>query len=111
MARSHESRVAPSGALAGVPPPAPLTVGSWNVNSVRARLLRLLGWLARRRPDVACLQETNAWWDYREGAFHRGWGRPGVCPSDHAPVVLTLAARLRRAASAGRGSAATAGGR
>jgi exonuclease III len=67
MARSHESRVAPGGALAGVPPPAPLTVGSWNVNSVRARLPRLLGWLARRRPDVACLQETNTWWDYREG--------------------------------------------
>jgi exodeoxyribonuclease-3 len=56
------------------------------------------------------------WWDYRAGAFHRGWGlridhilltrpladrctrveidrdeRKGVRPSDHAPVVATLA--------------------
>ena len=82
----------PSRAPAGVTPPAPLTVGSWNVNSVRARLPRLLGWLARRRPDVACLQETNTWWDYREGAFHRGWGRKGCLPCGSRPVVLTLAA-------------------
>jgi len=56
------------------------------------------------------------WWDYRAGAFHRGWGlridhilvtpalaarcrsveidrdeRKGTKPSDHAPVVATLA--------------------
>lgn len=56
------------------------------------------------------------WWDYREGAFHRGWGlridhvlltaplaarctavevdrpeRKGPKPSDHAPVLVTLA--------------------
>ena len=37
----------------------PLTVATWNVNSVRVRLPRLLEWLARRRPDVACLQETK----------------------------------------------------
>jgi exodeoxyribonuclease-3 len=58
----------------------------------------------------------HTWWDYRAGAFHRGWGlridhillspaaarrceaveidrdeRKGKKPSDHAPVVATLA--------------------
>lgn len=32
---------------------------TWNVNSVRARLPRLLAWLESRRPDVVCLQETK----------------------------------------------------
>jgi exodeoxyribonuclease III len=34
-------------------------VATWNVNSVRQRLPRLLPWLDRRGPDVACLQETK----------------------------------------------------
>lgn len=38
---------------------APLTVATWNVNSIRVRLPRLLDWLARRQPDVVCLQETK----------------------------------------------------
>lgn len=33
---------------------------SWNVNSVRARLERLLAVLDRHRPDVLCLQETKS---------------------------------------------------
>ena len=36
-----------------------LTIATWNVNSVRSRLDRLLAWLERRRPDVVCLQETK----------------------------------------------------
>ncbi|MCS6885938.1 MAG: exodeoxyribonuclease III [Acidobacteriota bacterium] len=32
---------------------------SWNVNSIRARLQRLLALLDRHRPDVVCLQETK----------------------------------------------------
>ena len=34
-------------------------MATWNVNSARQRLPRLLAWLDRRRPDVACLQETK----------------------------------------------------
>jgi exodeoxyribonuclease-3 len=34
-------------------------VATWNVNSVRQRLPRLLPWLDERRPDVVCLQETK----------------------------------------------------
>src|SRR5207247_8310229 len=32
---------------------------TWNVNSVQARLPRLLAWLADKKPDVLCLQETK----------------------------------------------------
>jgi len=34
-------------------------VATWNVNSVRSRLPRLLPWLDGRSPDVVCLQETK----------------------------------------------------
>ncbi len=36
-----------------------LKIASWNVNSVRARLERVLAWLEVERPDVLCLQETK----------------------------------------------------
>ncbi len=36
-----------------------VTIATWNVNSIRARLPRLLAWLERRRPDIVCLQETK----------------------------------------------------
>ena len=34
-------------------------LATWNVNSVRQRVPRLLPWLDQRRPDVLCLQETK----------------------------------------------------
>ncbi|SES25924.1 exodeoxyribonuclease III [Actinokineospora terrae] len=34
-------------------------VATWNVNSVKQRLPRLLPWLDERSPDVVCLQETK----------------------------------------------------
>jgi exodeoxyribonuclease-3 len=36
-----------------------MRLATWNVNSVRARLPRLLDWLATTKPDVVCLQETK----------------------------------------------------
>src|SRR5947208_2140604 len=36
-----------------------MRVATWNVNSVKQRLPRLLPWLDQRRPDVVCLQETK----------------------------------------------------
>ena len=50
-----------------VPPslPAPLLfffcvrIATWNVNSLKQRVPRLLPWLDERRPDVVCLQETK----------------------------------------------------
>jgi exodeoxyribonuclease-3 len=40
-------------------------VATWNVNSVKQRVPRLLPWLDQRRPDVVCLQETKL----ADGAF------------------------------------------
>ena len=36
-----------------------LRLATWNVNSLKVRLPHLLDWLARAKPDVACLQETK----------------------------------------------------
>jgi exodeoxyribonuclease III len=52
------------------PPGNPATVGpvrvaTWNVNSAKQRVPRLLPWLDERQPDVVCLQETKL----ADGAF------------------------------------------
>jgi exodeoxyribonuclease III len=36
-----------------------MNITTWNVNSVRARLDRVLGWIDGHRPDVLCLQELK----------------------------------------------------
>ena len=36
-----------------------MRVATWNVNSIRQRVPRLLPWLDQRRPDILCLQETK----------------------------------------------------
>lgn len=36
-----------------------MRIATWNVNSVRQRIPRLLPWLDQRQPDVVCLQETK----------------------------------------------------
>jgi exodeoxyribonuclease III len=42
-------------------------IATWNVNSVKQRVPRLLPWLDQRQPDVVCLQETKL----SDGAFHQ----------------------------------------
>ncbi len=37
-----------------------MRLATWNVNSVRARLPRVTGWIGRHHPDLLCLQETKA---------------------------------------------------
>jgi exodeoxyribonuclease-3 len=44
----------------------PVRVATWNVNSVKQRMPRLLPWLEQRQPDVVCLQETKL----VDDAFH-----------------------------------------
>ena len=46
-------RVLPSGYCRTV------RIATWNVNSVKQRVPRLLPWLDERQPDVVCLQETK----------------------------------------------------
>jgi exodeoxyribonuclease-3 len=42
-------------------------IATWNVNSLRQRVPRLLPWLDERKPDIVCLQETKvADDDFRE---------------------------------------------
>ncbi len=36
-----------------------MKVGSFNVNSIRARLPIVLAWLAEQKPDILCVQETK----------------------------------------------------
>jgi exodeoxyribonuclease III len=36
-----------------------LIVATWNINSIRAHLELVVGWIKRTRPDVLCLQETK----------------------------------------------------
>jgi exodeoxyribonuclease-3 len=53
-----------------------MRVVSWNVNSIKVRRERLLGWLTRHAPDVVCLQELKAeedafpFDDIRTAGFH-----------------------------------------
>lgn len=53
-----------------------MNITTWNVNSVRARLDRVLAWLDARMPDVLCLQEikcleTELPFDrFRERGYH-----------------------------------------
>ncbi|AZG48279.1 exodeoxyribonuclease III [Gordonia insulae] len=47
-----------------------MRVATWNVNSVKQRIPRLLPWLDQRRPDVVCLQETKL----SDEAFHEALG-------------------------------------
>ena len=44
-----------------------MRVATWNVNSVKQRMPRLLPWLEQRQPDVVCLQETKL----VDDAFHQ----------------------------------------
>jgi exodeoxyribonuclease-3 len=56
-----------------------MKIATFNVNGVRTRLPQLLGWLARERPDVACLQELKApdegfpAAELREAGYHALW--------------------------------------
>src|SRR5437763_15799820 len=40
-------------------PSRSMRIATWNVNSVKQRVPRLLPWLDERQPDVVCLQETK----------------------------------------------------
>jgi exodeoxyribonuclease III len=37
----------------------PLRIATWNVNSIKQRIDSALAWLAERKPDIVCLQETK----------------------------------------------------
>ncbi len=57
---------------------SPVRVATWNVNSVKQRVGRLLPWLEERSPDVVCLQETKLTDEAFAGLLGRGAGRPRI---------------------------------
>ncbi len=60
--------------------PPRVRLATWNVNSLAARLPRLLAWLPEARPDVLCLQETKI----ADAAFPRAeLGRLGYRVASH----------------------------
>src|SRR6266508_3090107 len=52
-----------------------MRIATWNVNSIRARLARVLDWLDREQPEVLCLQEIKCTEDVfpREAFAERGY--------------------------------------
>jgi len=74
-----------------------MRIATWNVNSLKARLEKVLWWLARARPDVLLMQETKlADRDAPVDAFraagyalaHHGEGRwNGVAIASRAPIT------------------------
>ncbi len=89
-----------------------MLIATWNVNGVRARTVRLLEWLAERKPDVVCLQELKAteedfpYLELRAAGYRaaivaqRGWNGVGVLAHEE-PETL---ARELPGASAESGS-------
>src|SRR3954470_19460103 len=45
--------------IAGVANRSGVKLSTYNLNGIRARLPRLLEWLDREKPDIACLQELK----------------------------------------------------
>jgi hypothetical protein len=66
-----------------------MKIATWNVNSIRSRLERLLRWLEKTEPDVVCLQELKGTEDtfpfdpIRDAGYHAV-----VCghPQEHLPM-------------------------
>jgi exodeoxyribonuclease-3 len=85
-------------------------IATWNVNSLKARMERVVGWLERARPDLLLLQETKlADDDVPRDAFqrlgyrieHHGEGRwNGVAVASRTPIedVITNFGEPRRPA-------------
>lgn len=76
-----------------------LSVATWNVNSIRARLGRVTSWLDRHRPSVLCMQETKVEDEAfpkeafeklgYQVAFHGERGRNGVAIASRVPMAET----------------------
>jgi exodeoxyribonuclease-3 len=91
-----------------------MRIATWNVNSLKARLERVMGWLERARPDVLLLQETKLADDavpalaFKQAGYdvaHHGEGRwNGVAIASRvgiADVVTSFGEPRREASTAG----------
>ena len=73
-----------------------MRVATWNVNSVKQRVPRLLPWLDERQPDVVCLQETKLADDAFRGAARRRARRRGYAVALHGEAQWNGVAILSR---------------
>ena len=67
-----------------------MRLATWNVNSVKARLPRLLQWLADMGMRIDLVYVTEAVAARVRSAYVDREARKGKGPSDHAPVVVDL---------------------
>jgi exodeoxyribonuclease III len=72
-------------------------VATWNVNSVKQRVPRLLPWLDQRQPDVVCLQETKLADDAFEALLGEELASRGYSMALHGEVQWNGVAILSRA--------------
>jgi exodeoxyribonuclease-3 len=71
-------------------------VATWNVNSVKQRVPRLLPWLDQRQPDVVCLQETKLADDAFAELLGRELGKRGYTTAHHGEAQWNGVAILSR---------------
>jgi exodeoxyribonuclease-3 len=75
-----------------------MKLATWNVNSIRARLDRVLAWLDERRPDVLCMQELKVEEkDFPAEAFRAaGWHVAAAWQKTYNGVAIASRAPLDR---------------
>jgi exodeoxyribonuclease-3 len=73
-----------------------MRIATWNVNSVKQRLPRLLPWLDERQPDVVCLQETKLTDDGFRELLADEVGRRGYATALHGEAAWNGVAILSR---------------
>ena len=73
-----------------------MRVATWNVNSVKQRMPRLLPWLDQREPDVVCLQETKIADDAFTGLLGSELGSRGYAVALHGEARWNGVAILSR---------------
>src|SRR5688500_6616160 len=71
-------------------------LATWNVNSVKQRVPRLLPWLDERRPDVVCLQETKLTDEAFAELLHEEFVRRGYEVAAHGEPAWNGVAILSR---------------
>ena len=74
-----------------------MRVATWNVNSVKQRVPRLLPWLDEHRPDIVCLQETKLADDAFDALLGGELAGRGYAVARHGEVQWNGVAILSRA--------------
>ncbi len=74
-----------------------MRLATWNVNSLKQRLPRLLPWLDERQPDVVCLQETKLADDAFAELFGDELSSRGYAVATHGEATWNGVAILSRA--------------